>query len=58
MTQPSLGPATRRVEPLVLLAELLLQGGADTGDFDPAIAALAEALELAPEQPVVRLLPE
>ena len=47
----------RRPDPLVAPAELLLQGGADTGDFDPATATHSEALELAQEQLAMQLLP-
>ena len=47
----------RRPDPLMAPAELLLQGGADSGDFDPTTATHAEALKLAHEQQTVQLLP-
>ena len=37
-------------------AELLLQGGVDRGDFDPATAIHSEALKLAHEQLALQLL--
>ena len=38
-------------------AELLLQGGADSDDFDPTTATHSEALELAHEHSAMQLSP-